>query len=528
MVLLNMLICKHLCFMYFSTNVLWPILLLLHLYFKNFCPSRMVSIQHSKSLVTVRCGNLSPKTSIAELVALFSREPVAIEDIKMKKNDLIQSSYAFVTFLSIEDAKRIVEKYNYTTLHDREMTLMILTSGNVFPENANLFVKNIPKEYTTKKLYEIFKDFGSIASCKVSVDSNGESRGYGFVQYETVESADKAIADLRDEKFEGKTLSISRFDRSLRDQKHSDSSSSTSSFTNVFVKNFPSSLTEAKLKDILEKYGPICSIYLPLNEKSEPVGFACVNFEKAEDAAKAVENLHNKHIFSLEECQDSSVATCPFYIQKAERRKEREETIRKQLEALSLKGINSKNNLYIAHIPETFSEDEIRDLFSKFGTIVSIKLQKTSSENNKQFGYICFKTPEEAAAAFEAMDGTLLDNSKLRISFYKAKNERRAESTSGKPRSSNSESKEGLSSIGTSKLIQSLANVVERTASLYKKDWNVVGANNSTEFSQKMAREFFSVHEKELKEMVSSSAFLENKIKTILKNKKEKLSQKQQ
>lgn len=470
----------------------------------------VASTQHPKSLITVRCANLSPMTSLAELVALFTKEPIAIEDIKMRKNDINQTSSAFVTFRSMEDARRIIDKYNYWNLHDREMILMLVVPYSSFPEDANLFVKNVPKSFGNRRLYEIFKDFGPILSCKLSVDNEGESKGYGFVQFEDVESAEKAISALQGTTYEDKTLVISKFDKTIREHRKSDSSpQSNVAFTNVFVKNFPSSVTEEELKTKLETYGPVHSVYMPLKQDGTPVGFACVNFEKNEDAARAVEELHEKHVFS----EDEDVT---FYIQKAEKKRDREETIRRQMEALSLKGSQSKNNLYISHVPDALDEDDIREEFGKFGTVTSVKLQKSGPECNRQFGYVCFKTAEEAAKAYAEIGNTHVDYNKIHISFYKAKSERKGE---GKGKTI--ETRDG-SPFGASKLVHSLMNTLEKTASLYKKDWSHVGANNSTEFSQKMAKEFFSLGEKELQEMIASSSTLESRIRAILKGKKDK------
>jgi len=465
------------------------------------------SIQHPKLHITLRCGNLSPKTSVAELVALFSREPITIEDIKMKKGEVNQTSSALVTFKTMEDAKVALEKYNYWNLHGREMILMIYTPLSTLPEEANLFVKNVPKSFSNKKLHEVFTPFGAIVSCRLSVDSTGESRGYGFVQFEDVESADKAISGLQDTKFEDKTLVISKFDKSFKTQRQSETAvSAGTAFTNVFVKNFPSSLTEEKLRGRLEHYGPIHSVYMPLTEDGEAVGFACVNFERAEDAARAVEDLHGKSIFTDE---DGAGCGAPFYIQKAEKRKEREETIKKQMEALSLKGTQSKSNLYISHIPESFTKDEIRGMFERFGTIVSIKLQKSSPDGNKQYGYICFKTPEQASAAYDEMCALLLDDSKIHLSFYKAKSERKNEET-GK--------------IG--RMIFTLSNIIEKIATEYKKDWDLVKAKNARDFTSIIVRDFFSLDEKELRELTLSSTALDNKIHTMLKSRREKLAAK--
>lgn len=42
-------------------------------------------------------------------------------------------------------------------------------------------------------LHDTFAAFGNVLSCKVATDENGKSRGYGYVHYETAESAEAAI-----------------------------------------------------------------------------------------------------------------------------------------------------------------------------------------------------------------------------------------------------------------------------------------------------------------------------------------------
>jgi polyadenylate-binding protein len=42
-------------------------------------------------------------------------------------------------------------------------------------------------------LHDTFVAFGNVLSCKVATDEAGNSKGYGFVHYETAESADAAI-----------------------------------------------------------------------------------------------------------------------------------------------------------------------------------------------------------------------------------------------------------------------------------------------------------------------------------------------
>jgi polyadenylate-binding protein len=47
-----------------------------------------------------------------------------------------------------------------------------------------------------KGLNDLFSKYGSIKSCKLEVFQDGESRGFGYVQFDTPENADLAIKEL--------------------------------------------------------------------------------------------------------------------------------------------------------------------------------------------------------------------------------------------------------------------------------------------------------------------------------------------
>lgn len=58
---------------------------------------------------------------------------------------------------------------------------------------TNLYMKNFDSDVTEELLTEKFSQFGKIANLVISKDSNGISRGFGFVNYENPEDAKKAI-----------------------------------------------------------------------------------------------------------------------------------------------------------------------------------------------------------------------------------------------------------------------------------------------------------------------------------------------
>ncbi len=52
-----------------------------------------------------------------------------------------------------------------------------------------LFVKGLPRHWQHDDLFNQFSKFGTVVSCKVSVDGTYTSRGYGFVEMDSEANA---------------------------------------------------------------------------------------------------------------------------------------------------------------------------------------------------------------------------------------------------------------------------------------------------------------------------------------------------
>mmetsp|Transcript_47157 Transcript_47157/g.57076 ORF Transcript_47157/g.57076 Transcript_47157/m.57076 type:complete len:749 (-) Transcript_47157:388-2634(-) len=77
------------------------------------------------------------------------------------------------------------------------------------PAGANLFIYHLPHDLTDADLATAFNPFGNVISAKVYVDKyTGESKGFGFVSYDSVISAEQAIEQMNGFQIGSKRLKV--------------------------------------------------------------------------------------------------------------------------------------------------------------------------------------------------------------------------------------------------------------------------------------------------------------------------------
>jgi polyadenylate-binding protein len=83
--------------------------------------------------------------------------------------------------------------------------------------------------------------------------------------------------------------------------------------------------------------------------------------------------------------------------------------------------------VYVKNLDDTFTDEQLRETFQPFGTITSAKVM-SSGETPKGFGFVCFASPEEAAAAITAMNNKSISMNKkpLYVALAQTKAERQA------------------------------------------------------------------------------------------------------
>jgi polyadenylate-binding protein len=321
-----------------------------------------------------------------------------------------------VNFHNVQDAERAIDTMNFTDIRGRPCRIMWSQRDPSVRKSGvgNIFIKNLPAELDHKNLFDLFSVFGNILSCKVAVDSEGVSKGYGYIHYETAEAAQEAINKFNGNSIDENTIEVVPFVR------RGDRSSQVQ-WTNTYVKQFPKSFDEEKLKELVRPYGEVASIAIMRESDGTSKGFGFINFVDHEGASKAVEAL-NKHTIEADGQSHS------FYIGRAQKKTDRQRELQSQFAQKREEKLNlfQGRNLYVKNIDDEVTDEELLKIFSEHGAVSNAKIMRDPVTNvSKGFGFVCYNLPEDAQKAISALNGTRIKSKPLVVTLHQRKDVRR-------------------------------------------------------------------------------------------------------
>jgi len=382
-----------------------------------------------RSNTSLYVGNLATDVSENDLHMVFEKafevdgqpQTSHVLSIKICRDAITRRSlgYGYVNFFDPHDAELALDTLNYYSIKGRPCHIMWSQRDPSLRKSGvgNVIIFGLDKSTDSKKLHDVFSEFGNILSCRVMTDEKGNSKGYGFVHFDSPESALKAVnfSKSRKEK-EGKKdfivlPHVPRKDQLLRqDEKKKN-------YVNVYVKNLPETLTDDGFKAKFAEFGEITSAKIMRDQNDKSRGFGFVNFSKHEEAQKAVEALHQK---------DFDGKT--LYVARAQKKKERDEEkkrTREQRKRDNALRTPQNVNLYIKNIDESCSDADLKKHFEKFGTITSCKVMLDEKKNSRGFGFVCFSSPEESNKALQEMNGKMIFSKPLYVAIAQSREVRR-------------------------------------------------------------------------------------------------------
>lgn len=366
-------------------------------------------------IASLYVGDLNPDVSEAMLFEKFSQAGPVLS-IRVCRDVVTRRSlgYAYVNFQQPADAERALDTMNYEQIKGRPIRIMWSQRDPALRRSGvgNIFIKNLDKAIDNKALYDTFSAFGNILSCKVAHDENG-SKGYGFVHFETQESADMAIQKVNQMLLQDKKVYVGKFiprKERLRDYGHNQR------FTNVFIKNFGEDFTDDMLRDMFSTYGVILSAKVMMDQNTgKSKGFGFVSFDTHESAARAVESLNA-----------TTVSGRQLYCARAQKKKERVAELQRRYEAERMERYSRYQgvNLYVKNLEDEVDDERLRKEFNKFGSITSAKVMVDETGSSRGFGFVCFSSPEEATKAVTEMNGRIIVSKPLYVALAQRKEER--------------------------------------------------------------------------------------------------------
>ena len=330
-------------------------------------PTTAAPANHQNS-ASLYVGELDPSVTEAMLFELFSSIG-QVASIRVCRDAVTRRSlgYAYVNYNSSEDGEKALEELNYTVIKGKPCRIMWSQRDPALRKTGqgNVFIKNLDHAIDNKALHDTFAAFGNILSCKVAQDEMGNSKGYGFVHYETAEAANNAIKHVNGMLLNEKKVFVGH--HIPKKERMSKFEEMKANFTNIYVKNIDLEVSDEDFRELFEKHGDITSASIARDDQGKSRGFGFVNYIKHEAASAAVDALN-----------DTDFRGQKLYVGRAQKKHEREEELRKQYEAARLEKQSKYQgvNLYIKNLNDDVDDEKLRDMFTPFGTITSAKVMR--------------------------------------------------------------------------------------------------------------------------------------------------------
>jgi len=244
--------------------------------------------------------------------------------------------YGFVHYETEEAAETAIEKVDGKMLKEKIVYVgkfkrkaeRELEDGSSERKYTNIFVKNLDEETNEEDLVGAFSKFGEITTGALALmrDPEGKSKGFAFINFESMEAARLAVEEMSGVELKGKPMYVGRAQKKsertaeLKEKFDKIKQERINKYqgVNLYVKNLDENLEDAAFREAFEAYGQITSCKIMRDDKMNAKGFGFVCYTTNEEASKAVTEMNGKIL-----------ASKPIYVALAQRKEQR----RAQLEA---------------------------------------------------------------------------------------------------------------------------------------------------------------------------------------------------
>nr|XP_004236291.1 28 kDa ribonucleoprotein, chloroplastic [Solanum lycopersicum] len=159
------------------------------------------------------------------------------------------------------------------------------------PEDAKLFVGNLPYDIDSEGLAQLFQQAGVVEIAEVIYNRETDrSRGFGFVTMSTVEEAEKAVVLYNRYDLNGRLLTVNKAAR--RGSQPERPPRTFQPTYRIYVGNIPWDIDDARLEQVFSEHGKVVSARVVYDRESgRSRGFGFVTMSSEPEMSEAIANL---------------------------------------------------------------------------------------------------------------------------------------------------------------------------------------------------------------------------------------------
>jgi len=208
--------------------------------------------------------------------------------------------YGYVHFETADAARGAIEGINGTFIEDVQVKVEHFVPRSGRPsinEWTNVYLSQIPLHWDEQQLNSVTSEYGSIQNAAIMRDMDRNSRGIGFVNFHSHESAKHCTAELPKLEFEGGAHLNATQALSREELKKSQFRNHKYQGMNLYVKNLEDHMTNEMLVNLFLKFGEIKSARVMRegpNFSGPSKGFGFVCFKNPDCATVAMTNMNNQ------------------------------------------------------------------------------------------------------------------------------------------------------------------------------------------------------------------------------------------
>ncbi|GAB4844596.1 Heteroproteinous nuclear ribonucleoprotein Q [Ancistrocladus abbreviatus] len=267
------------------------------------------------------------------------------------------------------------------------------------PHGSEVFIGGLLKDASEEDLRDLCEPFGEIHEVRLMKNKDtGENKGYAFVAFTTTEDAQKAIEELKNKEFKGKSLRCS-----LSESKH-----------RLFIGNIPKIWSEDQFKRIIHEVGPGAEIIDLKQDALNPGrnrGFAFVEYYNNACADYARQKMCSGN-FKLE-------GNTPTVTWADPKSAPDHSAAASQVKAL-----------YVKNIPDSATPEQLKELFQRHGEVTKVVLPPSKGVQGKgNFGFIHFAERSSALKAVKDTEKYEIDGQALDVAMAKPQTDKKSEAT---------------------------------------------------------------------------------------------------